>query len=53
MERREKESEKSEWSGEERKGGDEAAGLGARGGEARATDQEPSSPGTEQVQAAS
>lgn len=36
----------------ERKGGDEAAGLGARG-EARATDQEPSSPGTEQVQAAS
>lgn len=40
-------------SGVERKGGDEAAGLGARGGEARATDQEPSSPGTEQVQAAS
>lgn len=37
----------------ERKGGDEAAGLGAWGGEARATDQEPSSPGTEQVQAAS
>lgn len=37
----------------ERKGGDEAAGLGARREEARATDQEPRSRGTEQVQAAS
>lgn len=35
------------------RGEEEAAGLGARGGEARATDQEPGSLGTEQVQAAS
>lgn len=47
------ERERKQEVGVERKGGDEAAGLGARGGEARATDQEPSSPGTEQVQAAS
>lgn len=38
---------------EERRGEEEAAGLGARGGEARATDQEPASRGTEQVQAVS
>lgn len=37
----------------EKSRGVEAAGLGARGEEARATDQEPSSRGMEQVQAAS
>lgn len=58
-----KEKERSGWGGEkadiksrsrnQRRGEEEAAGLGAWGGEARATDQEPGSRGTEQVQAAS
>lgn len=44
--------EKEERRGKERRG-EETAGLGARGGEARATDQEPGSRGKEQVQAVS
>lgn len=53
LERRDAEL-KLERRGEETRGeetrGEEVAGLVARGGEARATDQEPGSQGTEQVQ---
>ncbi|KAI3361435.1 hypothetical protein L3Q82_013602 [Scortum barcoo] len=44
-------ADKKSRSGNGRRGEEETAGLGARGGEARATDQEPGSRGTEQVQA--